>query len=246
VSKALIKKVRSLHQKKHRERLQQFVIEGEKMVAEALDSQTNTLPLKVHHVVYAASFAQGNELPTGVVLPDEDFASISQQTTPSGVLCVCEMAVSTFPEQPTILYLDKISDPGNLGSIIRLVDWFGNISVVLSPQSVDVYNPKTIQATMGSILRVPVFQAESDFLEQVKSKGYASYGADMTGDSIYKTSYAERTVIVMGSESHGMSAQTKKAIDTFVAIPGNGDAESLNVAMATGIILSQQQRKLFS
>ena len=147
-------------------------------------------------------------------------------------------------DSPRRLILDGIQDPGNLGTLIRLADWFGMEEIICSPDTVDVYNPKVIQATMGSFARVRVIYAELEaFLSNVER---AVFATDMLGDDIYDIDFPTSFDLILGNEGNGISAAVRSKADRVVTIPRFGDkqsTESLNVAMAAGIILGQAYRK---
>ena len=140
-----------------------------------------------------------------------------------------------------ILALDGVSDPGNLGTIIRVADWYGIKHIVTSTDSADAYNPKTISATMGSFVRVSVSQVELP--EYLQTLNMPIYGAFLDGQSVHTTDLSAKGVLLMGSESHGIREQCAKLVSDKITIPAFGEAESLNVAMATGIILDNFKRQ---
>jgi TrmH family RNA methyltransferase len=136
--------------------------------------------------------------------------------------------------------LDDVRDPGNLGTIIRIADWFGIPQIVCSPQSVELYNPKTVQSTMGSLFRVSVSYSDLvDLSLALHSEEIPLFGAVMEGKDIAQVNFPSSMVLVMGSESHGIGPQLESRLDHRITIPRIGKAESLNVAVATGIICSK-------
>jgi len=145
-----------------------------------------------------------------------------------------------LPTSGLILALDGVSDPGNLGTIIRVADWYGIKHIVTSTDSADAYNPKTISATMGSFARVSVTQ--TDLTSYLPSLNLPVYGAFLEGENIHKTALKQDAVLLMGSESHGIRADCESLVTDKITIPAYGQAESLNVAMATGIILDNFKR----
>lgn len=187
-----------------------------------------------------------NDIKT-VVVSKAELERISHFKTANEVLAVVGMRkqsnINLSSEMMTIA-LDKIKDPGNLGTIIRTSEWFGNQQIICSEESVDCYNPKVIQASMGAFFRVNCFYVKLDqVLDEMRSNGFAIYGAEMSGADVYKTKVQKKSVLLMGSESHGISSDLKPYYES-VNIPKFGETESLNVAMATGIILSEFKRKL--
>lgn len=245
LTKSQGKYIKSLQQKKYRDLNQVFVVEGMKMVQEALE-----YPDLVEYVVYIGdhqdyvfSFPERAYQVTAAELK-----SISSLRTPNKILAVCRfhLPLGELNYDKSILALDEISDPGNLGTILRLADWFGIDQIVCAPGSVDVYNPKVVQATMGAIFRVRVFTAP--LLEVIESARDAMevFIADMNGESLYEIKVADPFMLIMGSEAHGVSAEVRKKAKSVVSIPRFGSGESLNVAISSGIILSEFKRKLLT
>lgn len=239
VNKNQLKLIKSLHQKKYRNEHELFFVEGLKAVKELLNSD-----LKLVQVLTTNKFA-GDFLNLETQEIDEkELRKISALHNPSGVLAVFE---TPKPKQIDIrdwvIALDNIRDPGNLGTIIRLCDWFGIKNLVCSKETVDCFNPKVLQATMGSIARVNiVFRDLEPFLSQSK---LPIYGTFMEGESIYKEKYPEAGILILGNEANGISSGIERLIQQRITIPqfGNKSAESLNVATAAGIVLSEIKRK---
>ncbi len=196
----------------------------------------------LRHIVGSESFFSSNpdleRHAKAVKTTAKDISGISSLSTNDQVVAVAEMKtfhLSDLDQSKTILALDGIADPGNLGTIIRTLDWFGLNQLLISTSSVDVYNPKTISATMGSFTRVKVAQGDlSAFCLNFQG---VKVGAQMTGDSPKKLSEEQKPILlVMGSESHGISSPVLEMLDYSVTIPRIGRAESLNVGIATGIL----------
>ena len=146
------------------------------------------------------------------------------------------------------VYLDGVQDPGNLGTIIRLCDWFGIQNIFCSNDTVDLYNPKVIQASMGSFMRVTVFESELSALKKIAQKsGAVIYGTFMEGENVYRAELASKAVLVMGNEGNGIREKSVQLIDRKVSIPNfsaaNSKAESLNVSVATAILCSEFKRR---
>jgi TrmH family RNA methyltransferase len=159
------------------------------------------------------------------------------------VLAVVECKNSELPaiaDNELILVLDQVGDPGNLGTIIRVADWYGIKQIICSPDCADFYNPKVIAATMGSFARVKI--SHTNLIEYLSQQTKPVYGAFLEGKNIHKSKLSDSAFIVMGSESHGISQAVGKYITDKITIPAFGQAESLNVAMATGIILDNFKR----
>lgn len=251
LSKALIKHLRSLQLKKFRDSEQLFVVEGPKMLLELVKSSS----WHIEHI-----YASNEEMvPSGVaanlfsMISDKELVQISGLSTPNGVLAVAHYqpaeAVKVDLKQGFHLLLDKIQDPGNFGTIIRLADWFGVDAIICSEDSADFYNPKVIQASMGSIFRVPVLYADlKEVLALNRKQGNLPvFAAMLTGESVYETSINKHAFLVMGNESKGVSDALNEFITNKVHIPsakkGTDAAESLNVSIATAILCSERARK---
>ncbi|MFD2587620.1 TrmH family RNA methyltransferase [Croceitalea marina] len=235
VSKNQLKLIKSLHQKKYRNEHGLFFVEGLKTVKELLNSDLNLFEL------YATKQYSGDFLELEIHdITENDLKKISALRQPSGVLAVFQMPKTRKVDFGNwVMVLDDVRDPGNLGAIIRLCDWFGIEHIVCSNETVDVFNPKVLQATMGSIARVNVvYQDLEPFLAKASLPVYGTY---MQGASIYKEDFPKSGVLIMGNEANGIAPKLKANIDKSVTIPqfGNLTAESLNVATATAIVLSE-------
>jgi len=238
LSKSQIKLITSLKQKKYRQQHNFFVVEGVKAITELLQSN-----LELHKLYTTQSFNINSK--DEVIISETDLKRISFLTTPNKAL-----AVFKLPEQKPIdnsgliVALDSIRDPGNLGTIIRLCDWFGVKELICSKETVDCFNPKVIQATMGSITRVHVSYIDLGFfLSTVK---LPVFGAFMEGENVYKASLPKQGVLVMGNEANGVSEKIEAMITKKISIPRFGDlkvTESLNVATATAVLLSEFRRE---
>ena len=240
VSKNQIKLITSLQQKKYRIANQLFIAEGIKVIQELLNSNFELVNL----FTTKDDFEQVKS-PYKTVVSDADLKKISALNTPNSCLAVFKMA----PEKPVvnsglILALDSVRDPGNMGTILRLCDWFGIKQLICSNETVDFYNPKVVQATMGSIGRVNVnYTNLNTYIDQYKG---VVFGTFMDGDNIYKTHLPQEGIIVMGNEANGISSQLEAIVSHRLAIPRFGElqkTESLNVATATAIILSEFKRE---
>ncbi len=160
----------------------------------------------------------------------------------NAAIAIVDMPTASAPQASgLILALDGVSDPGNLGTIIRVADWYGIKHIVTSTDSADAYNPKTISATMGSFVRVSVSQVELP--AYLSGLNLPIYGAFLDGKSVHKTQFTGQGVLLMGSESHGIRQACAALVTDKITIPAFGGAESLNVAMATGIILDNFKRQ---
>ncbi len=236
LSKYQVKFVKSLHQKKARNSTHQFIVEGEKNISELLNSDLTT------NFLFATSDWISNnstkiKKPIEIVeVSEKELTQISTQVTPNKVLAVVEMPhynLSHF-DTATVIGLENIQDPGNLGTIIRIADWYAIKNIICSEDTVDVYNPKVINSTMGSFCRVQVHY--TDLKQYIHLTKKFVYGAVFDGFSIYATLFDANAMILMGNESQGLSDGIKSIITHPITIPRIGNAESLNVAVATGII----------
>lgn len=249
ISRAGISLIRSLRLGKFRKKNGLFVCEGPKLTEEIISSSFHIEKVycleswKEDHVPLLDSRIIDFE-----VVTDKELRQISSLSTPNEVLAVVRIPDRTIPENgltPGIsLILDDMRDPGNLGTIIRLADWFGLKSIVCSRQTVDVYNPKVVQATMGSIARVPVYYEDLQEILAHYSGKIKIYGTGMKGRNVYSEDLPANALIITGNESRGISPQLEPFIDTMLSIPSPGmGAESLNASIATAVIVSEFRRK---
>jgi len=247
ISKNQIKQVKALHLKKFRDEEKLFIAEGIKVVNEIITSN----PEIIQSLFVTESYLQGNSnalLNTKVeyvTISEEDLKKISTQPQPNNALAVCYYFEETEPEtdftKQFTFYLDDIRDPGNLGTILRMADWFGIEEIFCSKQSTDIYNPKTIQSAMGSFLRVKVHYCD---LYEVAKKNIPVYGAVLDGENIYKAEL-KNGLIIIGNEANGINEKNYKFITNPITIPSasNSSTESLNAAMATAVICSEFFRR---
>ncbi len=237
LSKNQIKLITRLKQKKYRLQEGIFVAEGVKVINELLQSS-----LTLNHVFSTVPFNIDANLETRVT--EVELKKISFLTTPNKALALFEIPeIKNINLNTLVVALDAVRDPGNLGTIIRLCDWFGIKELVCSEDTVDCYNPKVIQATMGSITRVNISYVDLEVF--LKEANETVYGAFMDGDNVYKTTLANKGVLVMGNEANGISNAIEQLVTKKVSIPRFGDlqaTESLNVATATAILLSEFKR----
>ena len=238
--KSKAKYIQSLGQKKFRQQEGVFIAEGPKLVNELLTEHSGS----VLEVFAVKNWIEANgRLATNCDLTEiteGELEKISQLTTPNQVLAIIKQSTPIKPvaeKDKFILALDGIQDPGNLGTIVRIADWFGVSHIVCSEDSADRYNPKVIQSTMGSIGRVNVFYTSlSEWL--FEQKDARIYAAVLEGQDITKMQQPAGGVIVIGNESKGISEAVRQFCNASITIPQKGKAESLNAAVATGIILS--------
>ena len=227
------KYINSLQQKKFRAQHGTFLVEGEKMVEELIQSN-----FEIEHV-FVVKGCQINGFES-IEISEKEMKYISALSTPSNFLAVAKQKQQQVDLSKTnlVLVLDNIKDPGNLGTIIRTADWFGINSIVCSNECVDVYNPKVVQATMGSIFRANVLYVNLvEFFQ--KNKSIPVYGALLEGENVYEKPIQDKKAFLLrGSESFGISKELTSFITNKIMIPKFGGAESLNVSVATGILCS--------
>ena len=249
ISKAQIKRISSLRQAKFRDEEKVFVVEGVKIVQELLESQISIKTICATKDWIEENINKASKLSKEIIeVSQEELKKISSLTTPNQVLAVLnqiEEKEIKYKEN-YVLVLDEIKDPGNLGTIIRIADWFGIENIVCSEDTVDLYNPKTIQSTMGSFLRVNVSYKDIHLMLS-NLQDFPIYGTIVEkGMNIYETNLEREGIIIIGSESHGISPQIRPLITHPITIPsfskGQGP-ESLNASIATSIICSEFRRK---
>ena len=239
LSKNQIKLITSLQQKKQRFANQLFFAEGIKVIQELVESNFEL----VHLYTTQNDFEEVSQ-DKKILISENELKKISALSTQNSCLAVFRIQADTkIIESGLIIALDSIRDPGNLGTILRLCDWFGINQIVCSKDAVDIYNPKVVQATMGSIARVNVNYIDlENFIGQTQ---LPVFGTFMEGSIIYKTDLPQEGIIVMGNEANGISPELEKLIKNRLTIPRFGSlqkTESLNVATATAIILSEFRR----
>jgi TrmH family RNA methyltransferase len=239
LSKNQIKLITSLQQKKFRFSNQLFFAEGVKVIQELVESNVELVHLYTTNDDFATISLDKKE-----VINESDLKKISALATPNTCLAVFKIPnEKKIIESGLIIALDAVRDPGNLGTILRLCDWFGIDQLLCSKDAVDIYNPKVVQATMGSIARVNVNYIDLEsFVSQTK---LTVFGTFMDGKNIYKSTLPQEGIIVMGNEANGISPELEKLIQNKLSIPRFGSiqkTESLNVATATAIILSEFRR----
>lgn len=236
VSKNELKVVKSLKVKKYRAREKRFIVEGSKNVLELLESS-----YEIDLLLCSKDFLDANQILFDhcrvEVVNDRILSETSSLVSNKVCLAVVKFNDTSLEEialDKQIFVLDGVGDPGNLGTIIRTLDWFGFNQIVCSQSTAELYNPKTIGSTMGSFTRMKTYYGDlNEFLE---SCPLTKYGAQMNGMELYKSTIETPSLIVMGSESHGISEEVQNRLDHSITIPKFGSAESLNVGIATGLI----------
>lgn len=239
LTKNQIKLIASLEQKKQRLKQRLFLVEGKKAVNEFLRSH-----YKLHYM-YALSEDYGCIPDKFSLVTEAELKKISVLTTPQHAVAIFEIPnEKEVATDKLVLALDAIRDPGNLGTIIRLCDWFGIEHLVCSETTVDCYNPKVVQATMGSLARVNINYL--DLKEFLNDADVPQFGAFMDGENIYESTLPEKGILIMGNEANGISSEIEAIIDNRISIPSfsaHQTTESLNVATATAILLSEFKRR---
>jgi len=244
VSKALGKYVQSLHQKKYRQRHGAFLVEGGKSVLELLSSD-----LEVEHVLATADFVAQHRATWPGALPlaaasEAELTQLGTLAANTTALAVARLPAEallppTLPLGALLLALDEVRDPGNLGTLLRLADWYGLPGVVLSPGCADPYAPKTVAASMGAFARVRVWERDLAGWFASLPSGVGVFGADLRGENVHRLRLQPAGVLVMGSESHGLTSAVEAGLTRRLHIPrgASGRAESLNVAISAAILL---------
>ena len=239
VSKNQIKLITGLQQKKYRNEHQLFLAEGVKVIQELLQSN-----IVLDHLFETESIFEVVPAAQKTLVKEVDMKRMSALNTPSSCLAVFHIpAPKPIDSKGLIVALDDIRDPGNLGTIIRLCDWFGVTQLLCSKETVDLYNPKVIQATMGSVSRVQVNYV--DLATFISETTLPVFGTFMDGNNIYKESLPSEGILIFGNEANGISPALEQKIKNRIAIPRFGNlqqTESLNVATATAIFLSEFRR----
>jgi len=244
LSKSQISFIKSLHQKKYRKEHGLFIVEGIKSIKEFFQSS-----YQIHTIFYnSEQYNLLPKLPANINLfevKNAELDKISTLQTPQGFLALVhipknrELALKALKNQFTLV-LDGVQDPGNMGTIIRTADWFGFKNIICSADCVEVFNPKTVQATMGSLARVDIYEADLPAL--LEKNTIPVFGALLDGESIYKTQWGAEGLVILGNEGKGISAEVIKKINKPVTIPRIGEAESLNVAVSAAIFCAELVR----
>lgn len=239
ISKSQLKIITSLSQKKYRQKHQLFIAEGLKVVNELLNSS-----FKIDTLFATDDFQTDISLDKIIRISDKDLQKISTLKSPNKVL-----GLFVIPDEKPLqkngltIVLDTINDPGNLGTIIRLCDWFGVSQLLCSAETVDCYNQKVVQASMGSLTRISIKYIDIEVY--LKETNLPTFIADMDGENVYKTALPKEAILIMGNEANGVSDKIKTLIKNKISIPRfgeNQETESLNVATATAILLSEFKR----
>lgn len=247
LSKNAVKYYSTLLHKKYRDRERKFIVEGKRLVEEAVNSS-----FECEIIICTENFVNGNKEFISKVekkcrvetVKEVDFKRLSDTQAPQGILGIFAKEKLSFVFEPRtnlILAMENISDPGNVGTIFRNADWFGVKQIILSGECAEVFNPKVLRASMGSVFHIDFFNTVDLFMElqKLKENGYTIAIAGMKGTNIYEFSKHEKLVITVCNEAHGPSEKLIEAADIEITIPAKGKAESLNVASASAVILNE-------
>ncbi|MBP7507213.1 MAG: RNA methyltransferase [Prolixibacteraceae bacterium] len=248
ISKNKIKFINSLTLKKYRDESGLFIAEGDKIIQELISAGFSFETLILTEK-YNAEFESVNC--EKIIAADSEIKKISSRETPPGIIAVCKKKQVQFSladiRNKIVIALDGIQDPGNLGTIIRLASWFGIDNIICSLNTVDCYNPKVIQSTMGAIAHVDIIYTDLlNFLADARRNGIHIFGTFLDGINIYKSNGLNNGIIVFGNEGNGISKEIESIVETKVLIPSfnnNIVVESLNVSMAAAIAISEFKRR---
>ena len=244
LSKSQINLLKSLQHKKFRREHGLFVVEGQKSIVEFIDSAYQIEAI-YHTTAFESKMLKLSQKINICEISVTELEKISSLKTPQEILALIKIPEWTSLDQKQLkgkfsLVLDGIQDPGNLGTIIRIADWFGIENIICSEDTVDAYNPKVVQACMGSLARVKLhYTALTDLLTKIK---LPTFGALLDGKNIYHTNFGQEGLIIMGNEGNGLRLEIQKLVNKAVTIPRTGKAESLNVAIATALFCSEITR----
>lgn len=251
INKNDVKLIRSLSLKKYRQRYKKFIVEGEKSVIEAIKFKNDDLEKLycTHEFTEKNNIILNKILHLVQIVTQNELESISNLKNNTSVIAILEIKdyldLTVLNDSKLLLYLDAISDPGNLGTIVRTAEWYGVDALICSPDCVDLYNPKVVQATMGSIFRLPVFAIDFNSLISLKDDNYINkYVMVMEGKDVYNYDFSFPMIIVIGNESNGVSEDIIAKCTERITIPStNRVVDSLNASIATSIVLSEVYRK---
>ncbi|MDR7870389.1 MAG: RNA methyltransferase [Tissierellaceae bacterium] len=250
----LIKEIKSLNRKKNRWENRLFIIEGIKIIEEAIING-----IKIKSIFISEKFLESKDglvfyvelknLHNLAKVSDPLFKSISDTENPQGILAVCEFNIRDFYEidnleKPSMLFLDGVQDPGNMGTIIRTADAFNMDGIILGEGCVDPYNPKVVRSTMGSIFRVPLYICKNSIesLQELKIKGFHIFATSLNGKSLYDADFDNKFLCVIGNEANGVNPKILDIAERRIKIPMPGNAESLNAGVAASIIMYEAMR----
>lgn len=249
ISKAQIQLVKSLQNKKFRDAHQLYVVEGTKMVLEMLLTERPVSQLFAIEKWFEHFGKKISDNIETIKISENELSRMSSLKTPNQVLAVAKIPdnsiLTSLQFADLTLLLDGMNDPGNLGTILRIADWFGIKTVICSENTVDLYNPKTIQASMGSLFRVDVYYQNLPAVIRESGHDMEVFGAFLNGKNIYREQLPTKGIIVIGSEAHGISTEVASLVKNRLFIPSfSQGAESLNASVATAIVCSEFRRRI--
>ena len=239
LSKNDLRDFSSLHRKNKRHELGLFIVEGKKNCMELVKSNFEV-------VCICTTDPNNSDFVDAIQITTNEASRISHLKNPSPFIAIAKIPKVEFKieQKPILFFLDQINDPGNLGTIIRTLDWFGFNQIICSPQTVDAYNSKTVMASMGSIFRVSLIYKEFHAVVE-KFNSHKVITTQIKGENIYKQTIHQNSIIVFGNEANGISKQIENLSDQQIQIPKFGHAESLNVSTSVGIIANEIKRLSF-
>ncbi len=241
----IIKEINSLKNKRDREKKGLFVLEGERLVSE-INSEWN-----VKYIAVSESFTGKAEAERVYRIKDSLFEKISDTVTPQGILAVCEIREFSvedidYSNDPFFVILENVTDPGNMGTIIRTADAAGADGIFVTKGCVDIYNPKVIRATMGSVFHLPIYRNVNgtQVVRELKNNGIVTLGAHLKGEKTpYEINMTKGCAVIIGNEANGLSDEISSEADHLVKIPMPGKAESMNAGIAAGILIYEAVRQ---
>lgn len=229
-----VKKIASLNKKKYRDEYKLFFVEGMKSVKEAINFNWD-----IECIIYSPEMIDYDLGIEGIKVSKEILCKISDTVTPQGIIAVCKIKdneIEILKGKKRVLFLDKVQDPGNVGTIIRTADAFGFDGIVLAKECADPYSPKVVRSTMGSIFHIPIVRdVNATELKRLDMKIYSS--SLEASKNIKDIKLEENAILVIGNEGNGITEETKKITDEFIKIEMSGNAESLNASIAAGILM---------
>ncbi len=250
LTKAQIKSITNLSLKKFKNIENKFIVEGERAVREGLNSGYNYESILVTQEYLDKNTNYLKEIRKVETLNNKDFQKISDTVNPQGIAAVFYKPLQNKNwvkdiNTELVVCLDCVTDPGNVGTIIRNCDWFGIKEIILGNNCADVFNPKTIRASMGSIFHTNIYKSYNlnEDLKKLKSKSYKIISAALEGNNIFDYKQQAKLIIILGNEANGISDEILDISDEFVTVPKKGNAESLNVANASAIFLAELTKK---
>lgn len=238
----IIKTTFSLKTRKGREKEGMFILEGKRLISE-IPKDTQTL-----YTISSLSYADEN---ADIIIPDKLFAEISETVNPQGIMCICKIArksfdIKTLPPSPLVVILENVTDPGNMGTIIRTADAAGADALILSKGCTDIYSPKVVRSTMGSLFHIPIYTGTDieETLTLLRQNNISTLAADLSATQTpYDADMSKGCAIVIGNEANGLKKETSAMCEKKIKIPMPGKAESMNAAVAAAILIYEAVRQ---